>query len=92
MTLIFYMQLDNWRQTLIKLNIINGSLPNSNKCKTLYPVQQRQQFGHKCHNDDDDDENFNNNNQMSILIIIGLILYLAYTIECYHCSTRFILS
>ena len=39
-----------------------------------------------------DDQNFNNQSiQMSLLIIIGLILYLAYTVECYHCSTRFVL-
>ncbi|XP_075677845.1 uncharacterized protein LOC113789456 isoform X3 [Dermatophagoides pteronyssinus] len=110
-SLIFYMQLDNWRQTLIKLNIINGSLSSSssltyssklNKCKIRpYSIQQ---LGRKCmvNNDDDndndkdyqngDDQNFNNQSiQMSLLIIIGLILYLAYTVECYHCSTRFVL-
>lgn len=42
--------------------------------------------------DNGDDQNFNNQSiQMSLLIIIGLILYLAYTVECYHCSTRFVL-
>ncbi|XP_075589980.1 transmembrane protein 151B isoform X2 [Dermatophagoides farinae] len=82
MLLIFYMQLDNWRQTLIKLNIINGplsssSLSKSNKCKTRpYSVQH---FGRKCmvHNEDNDNNNNDDNN--------------AYTVECYHCSTRFVL-
>ena len=53
------------------------------------------------HNEDNDNNNNDDNNgdqifdnqsiQMSILIIIGLLLYLAYTVECYHCSTRFVL-